>query len=389
MKKLSSGVRTRLMIGLMSGTSRDGVDAACVRVRGTDVPGAPDVKVSLLHHTRLPYPRALARALSDMQSLDAPAICRINVEVAEAFARAAIRCAEESGIELKKFDAVASHGQTIWHMPPQGETKRSRNGSTLQMGDPAVIARRTGLTVVSGFRGADMAEGGQGAPLVPYVDHILFAHKAPIAVHNLGGISNVTLVTPLLEGVRAFDTGPANSLMDAAMRRYFKKPYDRGGAKARAGRPDKEFLRRLLAHPYFKKKPPKSTGLETFGAAFLSEMVPARSRKRGEDVLATLAQFTAHTVARAYRMFVLPDSGITEAVFSGGGTRNTFLMELIGEHLHPLKLSLSDSYGIPVQAKEALAFAVLGALALDGVRTNLPRVTGAGSRVRMGSITIP
>ncbi|MCK4910018.1 MAG: anhydro-N-acetylmuramic acid kinase, partial [Thermodesulfovibrionales bacterium] len=209
------------------------------------------------------------------------------------------------------------------------------------------------------------------------------------AVHNLGGISNVTVVTRELDNVRAFDTGPANSLMDAATRRYFKRPYDRGGAKARAGRPDKEFLRRLLAHPYLKKKPPKSTGLETFGAAFLSEVLPPRSRKRGEDVLATLAQFTAHSVADAYRRFVLPSSGITEAVFSGGGTRNTYLMQLLGEHLLPLKLSLSDSYGVPVQAKEAMAFAVLGAGALEGVQTNLPKVTGAGRRVRLGSITMP
>lgn len=351
--------------------------------------GMPGIKVKLLHHTHLPYPRPLAAALSDLQALDASAICRTNVDVAEAFSRAAIKCAKGAGIELKKFDAVASHGQTIWHIPPEGGPKRRKNGATLQIGDPAVIARRTGLPVVSGFRGADMAEGGHGAPLVPYVDHILFARKAPIAVHNLGGISNITLVTRELENVRAFDTGPANSLMDAAMRRYFGKPYDRGGAKARAGRPDKEFLRRLLAHPYLKKKPPKSTGPETFGAAFLSEVIPPGSARRGEDVLASLAQFTAHSVAHAYRRFVLPGSGIKEAVFSGGGTRNTYLMQLLGEHLKPLKLSLSDSYGIPVQAKEALAFAVLGAEALNGRRTSLPAVTGAARSVLLGSITMP
>ncbi len=388
MSKTHSSGRSRMMIGLMSGTSRDGVDAACVRVTGPGS-GIPGTKVKLLHHTRLTYPRALARSLSDLQLLDASDICRINVDVGEAFARAAIKCAQEAGISLKRFDAVASHGQTIWHIPPVGGVKRRKHGATMQVGEPAVIARRTGLPVVSGFRGADMAEGGQGAPLVPYVDHMLFSRKAPIAVHNLGGISNVTVVTRELENVRAFDTGPANSLMDAATYRYFNRPYDRGGAKARAGRPDKELLRRLLAHPYLKKKPPKSTGLETFGAAFLSEVLPPRSRKRGEDVLATLAQFTAHSVAGAYRKFVLPASGITEAVFSGGGTRNTYLMQLLGEHLLPLKLSLSDDHGVPVQAKEALAFAVLGAEALEGRETNLPAVTGAARGVRLGSITMP
>ncbi len=374
--------RSRLMIGLMSGTSRNGVDAACVRVTGS---GTIGTKVKLLHHSRLPYPRALSRALSDLQLLGPSDICRINAEVGEAFARAAITCAQEAGISLLRFDAVASHGQTLWHSPPKGNKK----GASMQVGEPAVIARRTGLPVVSGFRGADMAEGGQGAPLVPYVDHMLFARKAPILVHNLGGISNVTLVTAELDNVRAFDTGPANSLMDAAMRRYFGRPYDRGGAKARAGRPDKELLRRLLAHPYFRKSPPKSTGPETFGAAFLSEVLPPRSRKRGEDVLATLAQLTAHSVAGAYRKHLLPGSAITEAVFSGGGTKNTFLMQLLGEHLLPLKLTLSDSYGIPAQAKEALAFAVLGSEALEGRQTNLPQVTGAARGVRLGSITTP
>ncbi|KKM73974.1 hypothetical protein LCGC14_1405050 [marine sediment metagenome] len=384
-----SPARRRLVIGLMSGTSRDAVDAAAVSITGAgpDLFDLPNIKIRLIHHLSVRYPRSLASDLLSLDSLTSGDICRINVEVGEAFARAAIKCAEGAGIALKRFQAVASHGQTLWHIPPQGGPKRRRNGSTMQVGEPAVIARRTGLPVVSGFRAADMALGGQGAPLVAYADYILFKSKAPIAVHNLGGISNVTLVTPRLEGVRAFDTGPGNSLMDAAMRRYFGKPFDRGGAKARRGRPDKELLRRLLAHPYFRMKPPKSTGLETFGPAMLDEVLPSSSRKRGEDVLATLAQFTAHSVAHAYRRFVLPGSAITEAVFSGGGTRNTFLMELLGEHIKPVKLSLSDSYGVPAQAKEALAFAVLGAARLDDVRTSLPGVTGASGSVMLGSIT--
>ena len=376
-----SPARRRLIIGLMSGTSRDAVDAAAVSITGSGL----DVQARLIHHQSIRYPRTLRRNLSLLDTLTTADICQMNVDVGEVFARAAIKCAQKANIPLKHFEAIASHGQTIWHIPPKGRG----NGSTMQIGEPAVIALRTGLPVVSCFRAADMAEGGHGAPLVPYADYILFKKMAPIAVHNLGGISNVTLITPELEGVRAFDTGPGNCLMDLVMQKYFKKPYDRAGATARRGKPDKALLRHLLAHPYFKKKPPKSTGLETFGTSMLKSVLPSGSKVKGEDLLATLAQFTAHSIASAYRSFILPDSTIGEVIFSGGGTKNTFLMRLLGEHLLPLKISMSDAYGIPAQAKEALAFAVLGAARLDGRKTSLPAVTGASKSLKLGSITMP
>jgi anhydro-N-acetylmuramic acid kinase len=365
----------------MSGTSFDGIDAAAVRVSG----GGDTLRVRLLNHITSPYSRAVREALSSPEALTARDVCRLNALVGEAFARAALKCADGAGLPLSRFDAVASHGQTLWHIPPSGR----RPGSTLQVGEPAVIARRTGLPVVSGFRAADMAEGGQGAPLVPYADYLLFKKKAPVAVHNLGGISNVTLVAPKIDDVRAFDTGPGNSLIDAAMRKLFGKPYDRGGATARRGRPDRRLLAGLMRHPYLKRRPPKSTGTDTFGPAMVEDILSGRPRMKAEALVSTLAHFTAASVADAYRRFLPASGGIREAVFSGGGTRNTFLMELLAERLIPVKVAYSDDHGIPSGAKEALCFAVLGAERLAGNRTNLPRVTGAGAGVGLGSVTMP
>ena len=367
----------RLVIGLMSGTSHDGVDAAAARITGT----AAGMRARLIAHTYRPYPAALRKRLSDTATLTAADVCELNALVGEALALAALSCAKAAGID--KPDAIASHGQTIWHSPPRGK----KYGSTLQIGEPAVIARRTGVPVVSGFRAADMVEGGQGAPLVPYADYLLFKKKAPVVLHNLGGISNLTLVTPEVEGVRAFDTGPANSLMDAAMRRFFGRPFDRAGSRARKGRLDRKLLARMLAHPYFRKRPPKSTGPEVFGAAMLDEVL--KGRRKPEDVLCTLAHLSAESIGLAYERFVLPGSGVKEAVFSGGGVRNTFMMGLIRERLAGLRIRTSDELGVPAAAKEALCFAVLGALALEGSPANLLAVTGARARVRLGSITRP
>jgi anhydro-N-acetylmuramic acid kinase len=381
-------MRSLLVIGLMSGTSRDGVDAALTKITGV----GPELKARLMHHTHLKYPKSLGLRLADLNTLNAGDICTLNVEIGEAFAKAAIKCAESSGEGLNRVDAIASHGQTIWHIPPQATSKRNKHGATLQIGEPAVIARRTGKMVVSGFRAADMAEGGQGAPLVPYVDYVFFSStcKTPIAVHNIGGISNVTLVTPRLENVRAFDTGPGNSLMDAAMKLYFNKPYDRSGKTARAGKVNANLLKKLMSHPYLFKKPPKSTGLESFGHEYLLKVLgPNRARLDGGNIIATLTHFTAQSIADSYRLFVLKDMDITEAVFSGGGVKNLYLMDLIKEALSPLKVSTSDDHGLPSMAKEAFSFAVLAAELINGRQASMPGVTGVARSVSLGSITLP
>lgn len=377
---MSGRGRGRLIIGLMSGTSHDGVDAVLARVAGSGT----STRLELLAHAPHRYPPLLRESISRAFEGSAAEICALNFRLGEVFARAARECAHAAGVDMSRVDAVASHGQTICHIPPTG----GRGGATLQIGEPAVIAQRTGVPVVSDFRAADMAVGGEGAPLVPFADYVLFRKRAFCAVQNIGGIANVTVVAPDLEGVYAFDTGPGNSLMDEVALMFLKKPFDRGGALAKKGAPERGLLKKLLAHPYFRKPPPKSTGREVFGKAML-ERVLRRHRLRAEDFMATLAHFTAASIRDAYRRFVLPRHELREAVFSGGGTRNKFLMELVREYLQPLTVRLIEEFGIPSAAKEALSFTVLANETLSGRPSNLPGATGAERPVRLGKITHP
>ena len=364
-------------MGLMSGTSSDGVDAALVRIKGANV--------KFIHHSYLRYSPSLRKQIYKVSGLERKGsvslLCTLNFQIGEVFAQAALKCAGEAGIPLGQIDAVASHGQTVLHQPPKG----GRMGSTLQIGEASVIAQRTGVTVVSDFRAADMALGGQGAPLVPYADHVLFRKRATCCVHNIGGISNVTVVTPRLDDVTAFDTGPGNSLIDDAMRMLYGKSLDRGGSTARKGRPDKALLGRLLRHPYFSKRPPKSTGKETFGPAYLKKILRG-ARVNPEDVVSTLTLFTARSIAGAYEKYVFPKHEIREAIFSGGGIKNRYMMSLLKDML-PVRVRTVDEFGIPSGAKEALSFAVLAQGTLDGKPTGLPGVTGAKKGVLLGKIT--
>jgi anhydro-N-acetylmuramic acid kinase len=282
-------------------------------------------------------------------------------------------------------EAVASHGQTIYHIPPE----RGRKGSTLQIGEAAVIAQRTGVKVVSDFRTADMALGGQGAPLVPFADHVLFRDRATCCAQNLGGIANVTVVTEKREDVFAFDTGPGGCLIDEAMRALFGKPFDRGGRVARKGTPDRRLLERLLGHPYFAKRPPKSTGRETFGIAMLKPILNHTRKSRPEDVVATLTRLTARSIGDAYERFILKEHYIEEVILSGGGAKNSFMVELLREELSPLKITLIDELGIPAEAKEAMSFAILARETLAGRPSSLPRATCASRAAVLGKITQP
>ncbi|GAB4388655.1 MAG: anhydro-N-acetylmuramic acid kinase [Thermodesulfovibrionales bacterium] len=373
---MTGPLKSRLIVGLMSGTSHDGVDAALVRTGGP----APE----LLHHSHLPYPPSLRKRISDIPCSPLHEICRLNVDIGEYFARAALKCLEEAGVDPGGVDAIASHGQTVCHIPPAYNKK----GSTLQIGEPAVIAQKTGVRVVHGFRAADMAVGGEGAPLVPLADFLLFSGPETRAVHNIGGISNVTVVTPDMDKVVAFDTGPGNCLIDEAMQMLFGKPMDRGGKVAKKGEPDEELIETLMGHPYFQKRPPKSTGREAFGRKFIETILRNR-RIKAEDLIASLTLFTARSIRDAYEKFVFPDHRPVEIIASGGGVRNDCLLSLIREEFKPLKVALLDDYGIPSEAKEALAFAVIANETLDGRPGNVPGATGAEKRVVLGSILSP
>ena len=376
------------VIGLMSGTSLDGIDAALVEVEGDST---DDVAVRVVHALTLEYAQARRRAIHDaILAGTAEALCGLHAELGEWLAEAALAVCREASVDIRTVDAVGSHGQTVWHRPPSGAVR----GATLQLGDAATIAERTGRPVVSDFRTRDVAAGGQGAPLVPWVDQLLFAvPDRARALQNLGGIGNVTRVPPRGSGetVWAFDTGPANALIDAAVEIATggRHRFDRDGRLAARGRVDEALLAELLRHPYFAAEPPKSTGREEFGRPFVERLVEATAPEGDQDwmdLVATLTELTARTVADAYARWVV-SRGVDEVVLSGGGARNPVLAERIRALLHPLPVVDGAALGVDPDAKEAVAFAVLAWAHLRGIPANLPSATGAAGPRVLGSLT--
>ena len=361
-----------LAIGLMSGTSLDAVDAALVEIaREDDV-----VRLDVRAFAMLPLDATLreqVRALLPPHAGTTAGVCAANVVIAEAFARAAIAIADQAGMPISAVDLVASHGQTIYHQVAAGEVR-----STLQIGAPAVIAERTGCTVVADFRPRDIAAAGQGAPLVPYLDALLFADPEVYrASQNIGGIANVTYLPP--DGVPiAFDTGPGNVLIDEAVRLLSDgaATFDRDGRMAAAGTVDQSLLAAWLSHPFFRQPPPKSTGREQWGPAEALHYV-AQARERGlssDDTIATLTALTAWSIAAAYREYL---ERVDEAIVGGGGARNPTLLHMLRTALPDTTVRPVDELGLNADAKEAVAFALLGYATLHGWPNNVPSATGA------------
>lgn len=370
----------------MSGTSADGVDAAIADVTRT---GA-----RVLAFGTFPYPPALRRqvfALFDPRTSRVDAICRMNFVLGEVFAQAVAKLARRSRIPLASIDLIGSHGQTIHHLPSGGAGGRRGAASTLQIAEPSVIAERTGITTVADFRPRDVAAGGQGAPLVPWADYVLFRHRRRTrAVQNIGGIANVTYLPAACElaDVLAFDTGPGNMVIDRIAQRATagRRRYDADGRLARRGNVHAALLTRLMRHPFLRRQPPKTTGRETFGLAF-ADALYARARARDIaplDTLATVTAFTARSIAQAYRRLLpaAPD----EVILCGGGARNSYLVELLRRELSPAVVRLTDELGINADAKEALSFALLAAAAIRGQANNVPAATGAARAVVCGKI---
>lgn len=386
----SAAFHSRLkIIGLMSGTSADGVDAALVELH----PGEqPSLRV-LAHDTR-PYPPGLReRILGAASGGSTEEVCRLNAYLGELLAEAAIAIAEQAGIRVGEVDLIGSHGQTIHHLPEPRPEGRHAIRSTLQIGEPAVIAERTGVTTIADFRPRDLAAGGEGAPLVPIVHHLLFAHpERSRAVLNIGGIANLTVLPAggSAEDVWGFDTGPGNVLMDEYVRAasLSEKGYDEEGRLASAGHVDEALLAELLAHPFIRRPPPKSTGREVFGPA-MARGVLARVQAAGrppQDGLATLAAFTVRGVEANLRAFVLPKTPIGELFVMGGGARNPALMRGLSEALPACAVCPAEAAGMPARAVEAVTFAVLAYLTAAGMPGNLPRVTGAAGPRVLGCI---
>ncbi len=370
------------VIGLMSGTSVDGLDAAVVRIRDL----ADGLAIEAVGFREQPFDEALRRrihALFRPEESRIDEVCEVNVLVGEALARAAAETAELAGVQP---DLVASHGQTVWHQVEPGHTR-----STLQIGEPSVLAERLGVTVVADFRPRDIAAGGQGAPLASYPDVLLFGHeRLSRAVQNIGGIGNVTWVPAgrALREAFAFDTGPGNVLVDHAIWRLTdgEQRYDRDGALAAQGSIDETLLAEWLAHPYFASHPPKTTGRERFGSQ-LGDRLLQRAKERGlapPDVLATLTAFTARSIADQYRRFLpaWPD----EVIVGGGGAHNPVLMARLRDLLAPARVLTHADVGLPDAGREAIYFAVLAYQALHGRPNTLPRCTGATHAVVMGKI---
>lgn len=377
------------VIGLMSGTSADGVDACLAEITGTGL----DLRVRVTQSLTTPYPRILRQRLFNLfREPVAPVreLAELNVLVAEAFAEAARAVCQAAGVSLAAVDLIASHGQTICHRPPRlGEVAAS-----WQLGEAAVIAERTGVTVASNFRPRDLALGGQGAPLVPFADFILLRHPTRTrVVQNIGGIANATYLKAGggLDDVIAFDTGPGNMMIDALAFEITggRLACDQDGCLADRGTVNENLLAELLAHEYFSQPLPKSTGREVFGHHFTYRLWRARSRHgmNPEDLVATATALTAASIAGAYRDFLPPDPPIDEVIVCGGGVKNPALMRMLAARVAPLTLVRIDDFGIPAGTKEALSFAILGYATLEGTPNNVPSATGARAHAVLGQLT--
>ena len=381
MKRLTeiAALKKRLVAGLMSGTSADGIDAALVEIEGNYL----DTNVKLLAFETFPYPEDVSAEVRNLTTGTTRQVCEMNFRLGELFAEAALGMIAKAGIQPSDIHLIGSHGQTIYHV---ADTER---GSTLQVGEPCVIAERTGIVTVADFRVRDVAAGGQGAPLIPYADFLLFRHSGRVrALQNIGGIANVTVVTPSIENVFGFDTGPGNALIDELVRMMTggAQQFDKDGALARGGKVEEDILQNLLEHPYFSAPPPKTTGREVFGAELVRKLAAATPPEHLADMLATLTALTAHSIKLSYDRFVFPKAAVDEMILSGGGCKNHYLVESIRDLFGPVPVRLSDELGVPADAKEAIGFAVLANETICGNPSNIPAATGASHPVVLGKI---
>jgi anhydro-N-acetylmuramic acid kinase len=380
---------SRLVVGLMTGTSADGVDAVLAQIDGT---GA-STKAQVLAHLSSDIPAELRADLFTLFMPDALVedLCSANFALGEVLANAALAVIEEAGMTPDEVDLIGSHGQTVRHLPETAVP------STLQIGEPAVIAQRTGITTVADFRPADIAVGGQGAPLVPLVDYLLFRDdEVGRLMLNIGGIANVTVLpaeaTP--EAILAFDLGPGNMLVDGAVAHLTggAERFDDGGRRAARGQADESWVARLIEHEFIRRIPPKSTGREEFGTEYLAEVL-TRMELTADDIIATLTTFTARAIGEGIRSFVVETYGegaLSEVWVSGGGVHNLHLMGLLQQELPGMAVAPIDDLGLGVSAaaKEALCFAVLANQTIAGRGGNLPGATGAERPVVLGKIVL-
>lgn len=363
-------MKEKKVIGVMSGTSIDEIDACLALIK-------PDFSFEILDTFSLDFKEKTQQEILNLaNNLGTVAdVCKMNFKLGKLFGKTANSLMQKSG---KTADIISSHGQTIWHRPSK---------STLQIGDISVIAQKTGVHTIGDFRPADIAQGGEGAPLVSFADEIIFKRNVPRAIQNIGGIGNVTVINPEKETF-AFDTGPGNMLIDYFAQKLFNQNYDNNGDLAAQGEIDENWLNQLLKENFYKKLPPKTTGRELFSQEY-AEKILETAPKNNYDKMATITALTAKTIQLAYKDFVLPKVGLKQVVIGGGGAYNKELLRLLKEYLPTVTISTHEEFNIPNKYKEALAFAILGYATYYKIPNNLPSCTGAKSPIIMGKMAYP
>lgn len=367
-------------ISMMSGTSLDGIDACLVNIY-------QDSSFKIIDSHSIQYPvevreRLLLAANNNASTQD---ICFLNFVVGELFAKCANELILKSGYDKSKIDFISSHGQTVFHIPKEIELAGIKTKSTLQIGDISVISEKTGILTVGDFRTKDMAAGGLGAPLVPFADEILFGKDKNRAIQNIGGISNVTVLSKDIDTF-AFDNGPGNMLIDYFVKKLFDLPFDKDGDIASKGNANLDWLSYLLKENYYSVVPPKTTGRELFNDRY-AEKIFERAPENKYDVIATITNLTAKTIYDSYNNFVLPKVQIDEIVLGGGGAYNKTLIKYLNEYFGCVSIKTHEDFNIPNKLKEALAFAYLGYFTLNKKPNNVPSCTGAEKSVVMGKIS--
>jgi anhydro-N-acetylmuramic acid kinase len=413
---------TKLVLGMMSGTSADGIDAALVQISGAP----PNLKINLVGHTHQSFPPQIRKEIlrvAEQNPLTPGEFSQLHTRLGRIYAQAALAAAKRFRVSPSEIDLIGNHGQTIFHQGQPTNFLGKPTASTLQLGDGSIIAAFTGITTVSDFRPADMALGGQGAPLVPFADYALYRHpKLGRVSLNIGGIANLTVIPANAKPseVFAFDTGPGNMLIDALVQHFTdgRQRYDKNASLARQGHLHRELLTQLLRDPYLKLKPPKSTGREYFGASYVKKILALarRYQLKPNDLLHTVTVFTAASIADAFHRFVLPKHKIHQLIVSGGGASNPLLLErlhvlsvvppqtffaksrnrpVVGLPVaspaeYPsqgLSLLSSATFNVPTDAKEALAFAILAHETFHQRPSNIPTATGARGHAILGKIS--
>ena len=377
-----------LAVGLMSGTSLDGVDTVLCEISGQD----ESTKVKQLYFKTYDIPESLRtkiRKCCSRELIPVDLICSLNFELGYLFADAVKSLCKDANVKLEDLSFIASHGQTIFHIPKAYDDYVP---STLQIGEAAIIANECKTKVISNFRVMDMAVGGEGAPLVPYSETLLYSEEnQAVALQNIGGIGNVTVLPKKgnTKKVIAFDTGPGNMMIDEAVRTFYGKKYDTDGYYARQGNLIPSLAAELKEHPYFNLEIPKTTGREMFGEHFTKSILEKYHSCEPNDLIHTFTWFTAYSIAYHYKKYLISEYGLKKCIIGGGGAYNSYLLELIRNEIPEVTVMTQEEHGFSSEAKEALAFVILGNQTYHRSPSNVPSATGAKKSVILGQITYP